>query len=212
MQGKRNLVIGRESVMSRKTVLLLSIVCLTVYSSLGFASDLSYKPGELIVRFAPKANGAQRTKAERNEVLTSIDGGNIKHFYKLVPGLTVVKLPANRTVENALPAFKTASGILYAEPNYKIKLLSTFPNDPNFGELWGMHNEGQTGGVIDADIDAPEAWDIITSSNIIVAVLDTGIDYNHPDLAGNMWVNEAELNGATGVDDDGNGYIDDIRG
>jgi len=198
--------------MSRKTVLLLSIVCLTVYSSLGFASDLPYKPGELIVRFAPKANGAQRTKAERNEVLTSIDGGNIKHFYKLVPGLTVVKLPANRTVENALPAFKTASGILYAEPNYKIKLLSTFPNDPNFGELWGMHNEGQTGGVIDADIDAPEAWDIITSSNIIVAVLDTGIDYNHPDLAGNMWVNEAELNGATGVDDDGNGYIDDIRG
>jgi hypothetical protein len=85
--------------MSRKTVLLLSIVCLTVYSSLGFASDLPYKPGELIVRFAPKATGAQRTKAEQNEVLTSIDGGNIKHFYKLVPGLTVVKLPANRTVD-----------------------------------------------------------------------------------------------------------------
>jgi len=137
-----------------------------------------------------------------------------------VPGLTVVKLPANRTVENALPAFKTASGILYAEPNYKIKLLSTFPNDPNFGELWGMHNTGQphprdyggsSSGTPDADIDAPEAWEISTSSDIIVAVIDTGVNYNHPDLNANMWINPGEIPD-NGLDDDNNGYIDDIYG
>jgi subtilisin family serine protease len=66
----------------------------------------------------------------------------------------------------------------------------------------------------DADIDASEAWDIETgnSNEVVIAVIDTGVDYNHEDLAANMWLNEHELNGVVGVDDDGNGYIDDIKG
>ncbi len=172
-----------------------------------------YKPGELLVRFAPKSDGKQRTLSEKNDFLDSISGGNVKHSYKIVPGLTLVKLRENLSVEDAVPAFKSTSGILYAEPNYKIKLLSTFPNDPNFAQLWGMHNEGQTGGTEGADIEAPEAWDIATDANsIIVAVLDTGVDYTHPDLADNIWVNEAELNGIQGVDDDENDYVDDVYG
>ena len=68
--------------MSKKTTLLLSILCLIVCSSGAIASDLPYKPGELIVRFAPKPDGKQRTLTERNELLASIDGGNVKHSYR----------------------------------------------------------------------------------------------------------------------------------
>jgi subtilisin family serine protease len=184
------------------------------------ASDLPYKEGELVVRFAPKTNGKQRTTDERNQILSSFNGGTVKHSIKIVPGLSLVKLPENLTVTDALSKLRGKSGILYVEPNYKIKLLSTFPNDPNGpkpspdgGEQWGLHNIGQTGGraVADADIDAPEAWDIATDSNIIVAVIDTGVDYTHPDLAANMWHNPGEIPG-NGIDDDHNGYIDDIYG
>ncbi len=175
--------------------------------------NMPYKPGELIVHFAPKANGKQHNKQEKNQILNSLGTDRSKRHFKLVPGLSLVKLPPGMTVEKALPAFNKANGILYAQPNYKVKICSTLPNDPRFDELWGMHNTGQTGGTPDADIDAPEAWDITTgSSEIIIAVIDTGVDYTHPDLAANMWVNEQEYNGIPGVDDDGNGYVDDIYG
>jgi subtilisin family serine protease len=102
------------------------------------------------------------------------------------------------------------------EPDLPIS-VSTFsatstPNDPRYGDLYGLNNTGQSGGTIDADIDAPEAWSVSTGSrDVIVAVVDTGIDYSHPDLAANMWVNPGEIAG-NGVDDDGNGFIDDVHG
>jgi len=197
--------------MSNKIILLLTIVFSIVYSSVGIASDLAYKPGELIVRFAPKPDSKQWTKTEQNAILASINSGTIKSSCRLVPGLTLVKLPETLSVESALVVFKNASGILYAEPNYKGKALSTFPNDTRFNELWGMHNTGQTGGTENADIDAPEAWDIATGTDIIVAVIDSGVDYTHPDLTGNMWINPGEIPG-DGIDDDGNGYVDDVYG
>ena len=99
----------------------------------------------------------------------------------------------------------------YVEPDYEVK-LQVVPNDEKFSELWGMNNTGQTGGTVDADIDAPEAWDIFTGvSCVLVGVIDTGIDYTHPDLADNVWTNPAEIPG-NGLDDDGNGYIDDVHG
>ena len=102
--------------------------------------------------------------------------------------------------------------IRYAEPDRIVRAPARIPNDPRFSELWGMHNTGQQGGVADADIDAPEAWDLFRgSSNVVVAVLDTGVDYTHPDLAANMWVNPGEIPN-NGIDDDGNGWIDDVYG
>jgi subtilisin family serine protease len=88
-------------------------------------------------------------------------------------------------------------------PNFVVK-ASAVPNDPQFSQLWGLSEA--TG------INAPRAWDLFTGSNsIVVAVIDTGIDYNHPDLAANMWRNPGETAG-NGIDDDGNGYIDDLHG
>ena len=183
------------------------------------SNDLPYKEGELLIRFAPKMHGLQRTKQEKNQFLSSLNAGEVKQSFKRVSGLTLVKLPENLKVKDALPKFKGKSEILYVEPNYKYKLLSTFPNDPcgpnivDGGLQWGLHNIGQTGGTFNADVNAPEAWDIIHDAyDIIVAIIDSGIDRMHPDLAANMWVNEAELNGIPDFDDDGNGKNDDIYG
>jgi len=111
----------------------------------------------------------------------------------------------------AIEALSKHPAVKYAEPDYQLQALGV-PDDTLFPDLWGMNNTGQTGGVVDADIDAVEAWDITTgSSDIIVGVIDTGVDYTHPDLQANMWVNPGEIAG-DGIDNDGNGYIDDIYG
>jgi hypothetical protein len=84
--------------------------------------------------------------------------------------------------------------------------------DPYLSAQWALHNVGQAGGRIDADIDAVEAWQVTTGSrNVVVAIIDSGIDFSHPDLAANIWRNPREIAG-NGLDDDGNGYIDDIHG
>ncbi len=131
--------------------------------------------------------------------------------FELLPSLHKVTLPAYVNVQTALELLRDHEGVLYAEPNYRVR-LSAAPNDPRFDELWGLNNEGQSGGTFDADIDAPEAWDaVLGSGDTIVAVIDTGVDYLHPDLAANMWVNPGEIPN-NGLDDDGNGYVDDIHG
>ena len=180
---------------------------------------LQYEPGELLVRFKSKTDGSQLALTEKNSVLASINGGTVEHSYKLVEGLTLVKLPESVTVENALLVFKNAQSISYAHPNYIVTGASTFPNDEKFDDLWGMHNTGQTvceaSGTSGADIDAPEAWDSETdATDIIVAVIDSGVDYYHEDIADNMWINPGEDQEPLGVitpedwnqqDDDGNG-------
>ncbi len=122
-------------------------------------------------------------------------------------------------VERAMAAFADA---LYAEPDYIAYACAT-PNDPRFldGSLWGLHNTGQNEGVAGADIDAPEGWDIRHSAdNVVVAVIDSGVRYTHEDIAANMWINPGETGpdvfgidrSVNGIDDDGNGYIDDVHG
>jgi subtilisin family serine protease len=107
-----------------------------------------------------------------------------------------------------------ATGLFeYVEPDYVVR-PNNLPSDAAFGDgrLWGLRNQGQNGGVAGADIDAPAAWQTTTgSSDVIVAVIDTGIRYTHTDLSANMWVNPGEIAG-NGLDDDGNGFIDDIHG
>src|SRR5215204_6048277 len=86
------------------------------------------------------------------------------------------------------------------------------PNDTYFGEQWGWNNIGQFGGTTDADVDAPEFWDLIESApGVVIAVLDSGMNFTHPDLLGIAWQNPGEIPD-DGVDNDGNGRIDDVNG
>ncbi|MCX6924894.1 MAG: S8 family peptidase, partial [Verrucomicrobia bacterium] len=171
------------------------------------APDKEYAADHLLVRFAAGVQGLQRA-----QTLSALGGAQITREYKIVPGLCLVKLPAGQTVGQALLIYNRTAGILYAEPDYQVKAVSTVPNDARFSELWGMNNTGQTGGTSDADIDAPEAWGLNTGSRqVIVAVIDTGVDYTHPDLTNNIWTNPGEIPG-NGIDDDGNGFVDDVHG
>ncbi|MCA9008729.1 MAG: S8 family serine peptidase, partial [Planctomycetaceae bacterium] len=111
-----------------------------------------------------------------------------------------------------LNAFANSPGVISVEPNYRLS-VDVVPDDPSFSQLWGLDNAD------DHDIDAPEAWELTTGTgDIVVGVIDTGVDYNHEDLAQNIWVNPVECPGGMGtctedgIDDDGNGYIDDFYG
>ncbi|NCC52772.1 MAG: hypothetical protein EOM20_16375, partial [Spartobacteria bacterium] len=190
----------------------------------GFSLDAarpggSSKPGRLLVRFSPELQ-SKRGKDMRALTLADALPGMltvaesatmIEQEYGLVSGLCRVELPEHVSAEQALSALNGAPGVLYAEPDYEVH-INRVPDDASFSELWGLHNTGQTGGTPGADIGASDAWDIQTGSHeVIVAVIDTGVDYNHEDLAANMWINTGEIPG-NGIDDDSNGYIDDVYG
>jgi len=169
------------------------------------ASVDDYEVGELLVRF-----NSGFSDAERSAAIESL-GGEILQRYDSIDAVQVkIDEPAVRIVTD-VTRFIANPVISYAEPNYHVSPL-TIPNDTNFTSLWGLNNTGQTGGTVDADIDAVEAWtDFTGTTKSIVAVIDSGIQYTHPDLAGNMWFNPGEIAGNS-IDDDFNGLIDDVHG
>ena len=127
-------------------------------------------------------------------------------------GSLLVETAPTASYSEVLTSLSSLPGFRYVEPDFLINVNSTIPNDPSFPSLDGLNNTGKTGGIVDADIDAPEAWDLtIGSRSIVVGVIDSGIDYNHPDLAANIWTNPGEIAG-DGKDNDGNGYVDDVHG
>ncbi len=137
-----------------------------------------------------------------------------------------IDIPENENPETAAATYRSDENIQAAEPRYKIRRMAMpapplppaeAPNDPSFGKQWGFNNTGQSSGTSGVDIRLPDAWERaktigVGNRNVIVAVVDGGVYYDHEDLKANIWVNEAEANGTKGIDDDGNGYIDDVHG
>ncbi len=117
------------------------------------------------------------------------------------------------SVEEVTEIYSNDPRVEFIEPNYTDAELFLTPNDPDFSNLWALNNTGQTGGTNNADIDAPEGWSFFsyTGGDAVVGILDTGVDYTHPDLNDNIWINPGEIAG-NGIDDDNNGYVDDVRG
>ncbi len=127
--------------------------------------------------------------------------------------LRLVYITPDSNVENILLELESRAGVIYAQQDHGVTARVSIPNDSQFSSMYGLHNTGQSGGTVDADIDAPEAWDLSTgSSDVVIAIVDGGAQSTHPDLLPNRWENSAEMNGSNGVDDDNNGYVDDKFG
>lgn len=174
----------------------------------------AYKDDSVIVVYKKDSTLSNR-RAVRNLVLAKISDKNndeVDDKYSNILDGRMAKFELDKmSVKDALSKIRNNPAVLYAEPDYIVQ-ANVMPDDTSFSELWGLHNTGQTGGVDDADIDAPEAWDISTGDRgIVVGVIDTGVDYTHPDLIANAWVNPGEI-ADDGIDNDGNGYIDDVYG
>ncbi|RMD98612.1 MAG: hypothetical protein D6814_07200, partial [Calditrichaeota bacterium] len=197
------------------TQLLLGMTAIGVILSFGGQTlqaqqaKAEFVPGELIVKYKPGVSSSQQQASLTNA------GIEVVHYYKEI-GVSHCKVRQGVSYQAALQACKSDPSVEYAEPNYiyhatPVKMPNPrTPNDPRFRDLWGLNNGN------DADIDAPEAWDVQTGSkDILVAIIDTGVDYDHEDLKDNIWHNPGESgNGKenNGVDDDGNGFVDDFRG
>ena len=193
--------------MSKMARFLVSIA--VAWSLLGSTASLAQSqtgrpiPGELLVRFKAGVGPSERAslRAQMNaHAVRRFDFLNLEH----------IKLDRGND-KDVIERFRHNPKIEYVEPNYEIQAFLT-PNDARFSELYAMRNTGQTGGTAGADIKATSAWDVFTGDpNLLVGVIDTGIDYNHPDLIDNVWTNPGETPG-NGIDDDNNGYVDDVHG
>ena len=171
------------------------------------SDEVPFAPGRILVKVEDSAPVGAITSVNReNDARVE---GKIPHSR-----VSLVGLPEDLSVNEAVELYEATPHIEYAEPDYEVTPAQSIlaPNDPGFSNMYGLNNTGQAGGTPDADIDAPEAWSATTGKpDTVVAVIDTGMDMNHPDLDDNIWTNPDEIAG-NARDDDGNGYVDDVNG
>jgi len=195
-----------------RLLLLLAYLTGLAAQPISFNTIAGYRADQILVQPAPGVNPQALARfhlEQHSQVLHEMKGAN---------GLQVIAVAPNDDVPSLVEKYRRSGLFEFAEPDYLRYTTLTTPNDPKYvdGTLWGLDNYGQGGGSPHADIGAPGAWEVITSaSNIIVAVLDTGIRYTHEDLASNIWTNP--LDGAHGTnsfsgtndpnDDEGHGTL-----
>ena len=193
------------------SILILFIFLILLQPINGFSKkeqntshESNYDKSTLLVRFK------SITSKNKDKVVNSIDGYLLNQNYSNRKKFDVIKIN-NGNIEEVYENLKNNPNVDFVQYNYKYH-STLIPNDPNYSLQYCHNNTGQTGGTVDADMDSPEAWEITTgSSDIVIGVVDTGIDYTHPDLQGNLWVNPLEIPDNQ-IDDDNNGYVDDVYG
>jgi len=189
-------------------MMVLGIMAATAQSANPASPTAAYRSDRVLVM--PRSDAIASLSS-----FHSLLGSEVLASFSMLGGLQVVAVPENESVPGLIEKFRQSGLAEYAEPDF-LRRLDLSPDDQRYtnGTLWGLHNTGQSGGMTDADIDAPEGWDVLSSaSNIVVAVIDTGIRRTHEDLLANVWTNPAAggygwnaLN-ATGTpaDDEGHG-------
>ncbi len=182
---------------------------ITIQSVLAEAEKGVYKKGELLVKFKSGVS------AKSAMGVHSAMGATLERRFSVVSNLERVKLAPGVAVKDAIVSYMQDPNVEYAEPNYVRYPKNTVPNDPYFNpQQWALQNTGTfAAGTAGADIKMPQAWDFTQGSrNIVVAVIDSGVDVSHPDLVNNIWRNLGETSCTDGIDNDGNGFIDDCVG
>lgn len=175
------------------------------------AAEPSYAEDEVFVRFEERASNTRIRNIERRYQLARVqEFAHIRFVhYRLLEGTDLARMMRQLSHE---------PGVSYVEPNY-LSSTQTTPTDPDFDNLWALHNTGQivngVTGTADVDIDWTEAlgrFVMDETANVIVAVIDSGISLDHPDIIGATWTNDNDITFDDGVDDDENGFVDDFVG
>ncbi len=195
-------------------ILLSTLICLLLNVSFLAAQKLDYRLGYMIVQLESDVNPDSFLDAYSKEYgsVMTVDrtlSGSLRIYLVRFDFATVHQ-------GKLLDAFRNDRRVTIAQYDHFTKQRN-IPDDPQFPNQWQWLNTGQTGGVLDGDINADAAWDFTTGGltalgdTIVVAIVDDGLDYNHQDIAANAWINHHEIDG-NNIDDDGNGYVDDIHG
>ena len=187
--------------MNKKKILTVAIAAALLSTPALTSAATTDDKSAILVMFKPGVSKQEReTLIKQNGAsLRQLDaqGRDMKMRYVADGRIVKVQVPKGVDRDRLIKKLAANPAVEVAEPDFPLKALAT-PNDPSFGDLWGLHNTGQAGGTAGADIKAVEAWDVTTGSHdVIIGVIDTGMDYNHPDLIANRWENPGDLPGST---------------